>query len=216
MRVRLLAITPPSGAPDPAIVDAWAAGRELGLALLLRRPGRRARQTLADPDLQPLRARARAEGMVVLLSCHPDDTDGWAAALDAGLDGVQLRADPGPGTVAAARAAGFRLVGASMHAPAPAVLPPADYLCVAPIFAPRTESPGAAKTAAGLAALGAFTGRGADIVALGGVTPMTAPACLLAGATGLASIRSFFGPTAEVADNVASLVAALARAGATP
>lgn len=211
MRVRLLAITPPEGAVDPALVDAWSldATSSCTLAVLVRRPGLAVAAALADPGLAPLLARARDSALPVLASCDPDDAAGIATACAAGCVGVQLRGDPSPQAVSAARRAGARLVGASVHAPAPAVLPRADWLCFAPVFAPRTATPGRDKTPAGLHALAAFCGRGVDVLALGGVTADRAEACVAAGAAGFASIRSFFGPRAEVAHNVAAFRAAL-------
>jgi hypothetical protein len=217
MRVRLLAITPPEGPVDAAVVDAWSLDAHAhDLAVLVRRPAVPLSRALVDPGLAALLDRVRALGVPLLGSCDPGDLEAVAAACAVGCAGVQLRGDPGAEAVAAARSAGARLVGASMHAPAPAILPPADWLCVAPVFAPRTQTPGRTKAAIGLSTLGAFCGRGVDVLALGGVTAETAPACAAAGATGFASIRSFFGPSAEVAHDVAAFRAALRRGPAPP
>lgn len=217
MRVRLLAITPPEGPVDAAVVDAWSLEAAApDLAVLVRRPGMSIAQALADRGLAELLLRARSLGVPLLGSCDPGDLEAVAAACAVGCAGVQLRGDPGAEAIAAARRAGAGLVGASMHAPAPAILPPADWLCVAPVFAPRTETPGRTKAAMGLSALATFCGRGVHVLALGGVTAETAPACAAAGATGFASIRSFFGPSAEVAHDVAAFRAALLRGPASP
>lgn len=217
LRLRLLAITPPQGLVDPAIVDAWGCEPHAqDLALLVRRPGCGPARALADPGLARLLDAARDRGVPIVASCDRDDPRGVAAARAAGCIGVQLRGDPSDDAVTAARRAGAALVGASMHLPAPAVLPGADWLCVAPVFAPRTESSDRVKTPSGPAAIAAYAGRGVDVIALGGVTAQTAAACVAAGAAGLASIRSFFGPAAEVADNVAAFRAALAVGPASP
>jgi thiamine monophosphate synthase len=85
-----------------------------------------------------------------------------------------------------------------------------DYTCFAPVFTPRTQARSHRKTAAGLSALRRWTADPtAWIVALGGLEPQVAGACLRAGAKGLAGISLFFGPSHQLAQDVAALVRAL-------
>ena len=84
-----------------------------------------------------------------------------------------------------------------------------DYTLFAPIFAPTTGQPSrplGSKLPAGLDALRTWTAApGACVFALGGVGPVTAAACLAAGAHGLAGIGVFFGEPGQVAQDVAAL-----------
>jgi thiamine-phosphate pyrophosphorylase len=202
---RLLAITPPYGAPDPGLVRAWVEGAKgLPLALLLRRPARPANAILADPDLRGLADAAREAGLSLLLSCDAGDAPGLRAAAEHGL-GVQLRADPSETALAQARALGVPCVGASMHG-APRTCA-ADYVCLAPVFAPATAAEH--KPPIGLAPLSTWAAVHPAVLALGGVSPATAAACMRAGAYGLASIRTFFGPPSRVVDDVAVLAASI-------
>ncbi len=84
-----------------------------------------------------------------------------------------------------------------------------DYTLFAPVFAPTTGQPSrplGSKLPAGLDALRTWTAApGACVFALGGVGPVTAAACLAAGAHGLAGIGVFFGEPGQVAQDVAAL-----------
>lgn len=208
---RLLAITPPQGAVAPGIVRAWAAAREHGVAVLLREPGT-APDALLDPHhrLAELRRACADAGLACVLSTDAAGLDMAAAAVAEGLvAGVQLRGDPPPRVRAAARAAlgPSVILGRSCHGqpdPCDAV----DYSVLAPIFAPRTPSPdpdAPPKVAVGLDPLRWLCARQPRVFALGGVTPARAAACIAAGAYGIAGIRTFFGPSEEVAHNVAHL-----------
>ncbi|HEY0137477.1 MAG TPA: thiamine phosphate synthase [Nannocystis sp.] len=219
---RLLAITPPQGPVPPAIVSTWL-GDGPGLALLLREPGRSARELLAaDGRLAAIRRACVAAGIPVLLSIGPEDLD---LEIPPDIAGLHLRGDPDLPTLTRARATRTRPVpsdirdprviasaawlGRSCHgAPQPgdALV---DYTLFAPVFAPTTAQPGrplGSKTPAGLAALRAWTAAPkACVFALGGVGPATAAACLEAGAHGLAGIGVFFGEPGQVAQDVAAL-----------
>ena len=66
---RLLAITPPTGMVDPAVVEAWAGARSVGLAVLLREPGTKPDDLVNDGHrLAPLRRACADAGVPCLLS----------------------------------------------------------------------------------------------------------------------------------------------------
>lgn len=220
--MRLLAITPPASIEpviEPRLVDAWlAAGAgELGLCVLLREPGASAEAILRDARLLPLRRRLADLGVAALLS-----VGGRAPERDAELvrraappiAGVQLRGDPSAAICASWRAqlGAGAILGRSIHGCVPEAGPgPAgiDYSCLAPIFSPNTALPGDDKQAIGLAGLRAWTARRGDILALGGIGPANARACLDASARGIAGIRLFFGRTDEAGQDVEALCRAL-------
>lgn len=211
---RLLAIPPPTGPVPPDIVDRWlAAGARGTIAALLRDPRRTPAEILAaDARLAGLRRRCRDRGVPLLLA-----VDAAALAdleLPPDIAGLHLRGDPDLADleIARARARAPRLLGRACHGdprPGQALV---DYTLFAPVFPPGTVDPGRGpKRPAGLAALARWTeDPRAWIVALGGITPRTAPACLAAGARGLAGISGLFGDPAQVEQDVAALVRLLA------
>ncbi|MEZ4384339.1 MAG: thiamine phosphate synthase [Nannocystaceae bacterium] len=220
--LRLLAITPPQGSVDAALVDTWGPARRVGLGLLLREPAAPLVELLSAIDRGRLRAvhrRAVSLGIPLLASLDAGEIERALPQLRAlDLAGVQLRGDPSPEALAQARAAlpTAALLGRSCHG-----LPSAasaaghelvDYTCLAPIFAPSTAQPGVHKRAIGLDPLRRWADPpSATILALGGVGPQTADACLDAGAAGLAGIGLFFGDPARVGEDVAAVVASLDR-----
>lgn len=222
--VRLLAITPPATIAvelDLGLIPIWleAGAGELGLAVLLREPGASPRQLLADARLLRLREALADRGVPAFLSLAPaaPEPEGLAQELRRAtppIAGAQLRGDPSAELCARWRALlpGFT-VGRSVHGLAPTHAD-VDYSCLAPIHAPSTAQPGVIKEPIGLAGLRRWTAVRDDVIALGGVTPHSASACLDAGARGLAGIRLFFGPRAETAQYVASVCQAFARARA--
>jgi len=211
---RLLAVTPPTGPVPADSLAAWC-GVRTALAVLLREPGRRAAEVLAaEGRLAGLRRECRTAGVPMLLSVDQEDLAGLATLPD-DLAGVHLRGDPDPAALMAARARIGRLrpagawLGRSCHgAPQPGH-EQVDYTLFAPVFAPTTAQPGkpiGSKIPAGLAALTEWArAPGACVFALGGVGPVTAAACLAAGARGLAGIGVFFGEPGRVAQDVAAL-----------
>lgn len=212
--IELLAITPPTGDVSPSIVDAWLDTdlRRHRFAVLLREPGRTPAEIL-DPSsrLTPLRERCRRDAMDVLIGCNTKDLDPKISKLvEASVQGLQLRGDPSVSMLREVRARFASLcVGRSCHGEPQPGGSLVDYTCLAPIFAPRTPSPGVTKTPVGVAALRRWSEQTQDwLVALGGVTPATAGQCRAAGARGLASIRTFFGEPAQVAEDVQALCAA--------
>jgi thiamine-phosphate diphosphorylase len=114
-------------------------------------------------------------------------------ARAAGADGVHLRSD-GP-LVDRIRAWGPSAwwVGRSIHSAAEAERhQSADYLVFGTTFASTSKGVGA--PVAGLAALAeAIRVSATPIWAIGGITPETAPACIDAGAKGVAAIAAFIG-----------------------
>jgi len=178
-RPRCLLITDRHQAHRPLseIVDAaleagcrWISVREKDLATAERR--RMARDIVR---------RGHARGAVVTL--HGD----LAGAEAARADGVHIAGGQAPGAVK--QILGQQaLVGASVHSWAEAERAQedgADYVTVSPIF--ETESKPGYGPVLGLEILGAFCGAlRTPVVALGGLTPDNAAACLQAGASAIA------------------------------
>lgn len=217
--MRLLAITPPAAiAPviDVGLVELWlAAGAgALGLAVLLREPGAGPDETLGQPRLSALRAALAELGVPTLVSVSARLDPKTVAPLllrDPSLAGVQLRGDPSADQCARWRAVlgPTAVIGRSVHGLEPSDPAGLDYTCLAPIHAPQTMLPGGDKRAIGLTGLRRWTTVRRDVIALGGVTPANARACIDAGARGVAGIRLFFGPRDEARQDVARLCRAL-------
>jgi len=217
---RLLAITPPEGAINPALAEQWACASDLGVGVLLRQPGASLRELLPmirEGRLRGVTERCTFERVPLLLSLGAADIDhlariGGAEGLrehtGATIRGVQLRGDPKPEQVEALRRSlGPGWIGRSCHGAPRGAHERVHYTCVAPIFAPSTVQAGVIKTAVGLGALRSWSAQPqARIFALGGVAPTTAEACLAAGAWGLAGIGLFFGDPTRVGEDVASVV----------
>ncbi|MFV8756341.1 thiamine phosphate synthase [Nannocystaceae bacterium ST9] len=206
---RLLAITPPSGALNPALVDVWlAAGAgSLDLAVLLREPGLSLADLLDSPRLLPLRRRLAARGVPTLASLDARDLDlDLLATADPPLAGVQLRGDPSPTTLAHARARVPGLLGRSCHGEPQPGDEHVDYTVLAPIFTPGTVQPGVEKRPIGLAGLRRWASPDRHLLALGGVSSANAAALLAAGARGIAGISLVFAGLRDAADNVEALV----------
>jgi thiamine-phosphate pyrophosphorylase len=148
-----------------------------------------------EPDLDPAvlvplasRLVARTRGTPTRLFVN-DRAD---VAIAARADGVHLRGT-GP-TVDRVRALGGPswIVGRSVHrASEAAVHRNADYLLFGTVFSSESKPAGAAP--AGLDSLRSAVGAAGTtpVVAIGGVTPERARACLAAGAAGVAAIGAF-------------------------
>jgi thiamine monophosphate synthase len=208
---RLLAITPPHGDPDPDLPRVWLDAGAREIAVLLRRPGASVATQLGDAGLMRLAEAAATVGIPVLLSCDPAEADAGAVAVARrGLRGVMLRGEADAHAVAKVRAAVVDAwVGVSVHSPVPRAIEGADWVALAPIFTPRTAAPG--KVPIGLSALRAWADAATPVLALGGIDARTAAAALAHGAFGLASIRSFFGSSPQVTDNVGAFMLARSR-----
>ena len=130
-----------------------------------------------------VRALANPHGTKILINDRLD------VALAAGLDGVHLRGDaPAPAELRAFVPAGF-LFGVSCHSlddVRRAVT--ADFVVLGPVFESFSK-PGYGP-AIGLEGLRKAS-QLAPVYALGGITTDTAPACLEAGAVGIAAITMF-------------------------
>ncbi|HEY8378966.1 MAG TPA: thiamine phosphate synthase [Nannocystis sp.] len=217
---RLLAITPPTGPVDPGLVDRWqAVAPGVPLAVLLREPGA-APPVVLDPSgrLGPLARRCRDRAIPLLLSLDLAHLDLALAAP--GLAGLHLRGDPPPARLPDLRRRVPGLFGRACHgAPQPGH-EHVDYTLLAPIFPPTTAQPGlplGSKKPIGLDGLRAWTADPrAVVVALGGIGPATAAACLAAGAAALAGIGVFFGPPDRVEQDVAALGEQLRAAHVLP
>ncbi|MDC0722910.1 thiamine phosphate synthase [Nannocystis bainbridge] len=205
----LLAITPPTGPVDPELVGCWRAGAgDLALAVLLREPGA-APEALLDPAgrLAAVVRRCRERAIPILLAVDPEHALRAAGLPD--VDGLHLRGDPSLVRLAELRPRLPGLLGRAVHGPPQPGHHLVDYTLVAPVFPPTTAQPGAplgSKRPIGLDGLRAWAAEpAACLVALGGVGPATAAACLAAGARALAGIGVFFGPPARVEQDVAAL-----------
>jgi thiamine-phosphate pyrophosphorylase len=120
-------------------------------------------------------------------------------ALDAGADGVHLHANAGPAALQAAEQAYARagrelVVSAACHSPDEIrQANGATLLLFSPVFEKVTGQ--GMSRGQGIAALRAAVEQAqpVPVLALGGVTEKNAPACVQAGAAGIAAIRLFLG-----------------------
>jgi thiamine-phosphate diphosphorylase len=127
--------------------------------------------------------RARPNGVRILVNDRPD------VAVAAETDGVHLRSD-GPSIVRVRSLGPDWTIGRSVHASEPSGdRSDADYLLFGTVFSSRSK-PGHPGT--GLATLRAAVGSThVPVLAIGGITPVRASACRLAGASGVAAIGVF-------------------------
>lgn len=210
---RLLAITPPTGPVEPALVDAWIEGAgDVSIGLLLRTPQATGPATLEERRLAAIRQKAKDAGITVLISCDFSGLDRLVPMLgDAGVSGVSLRADPPIHALTAARSLlGGSLLGRSCHGLPQLGDDQVDFTTVAPVFEPQTLQPGRVKGQMGLQGLRRWTAEKARTVfALGGMGPAQASSVFDAGAYGIAGIGTFFGAPEEVVENVRALADAV-------
>lgn len=207
---RLLAITPPTGDVDAAIVDTWvdAGAHEHGLAVVLREPSISPKSLGDLPDrFKALIERCQSNEVPLLLStdCQPEDMEGLA--------GIHLRGDPDVDLVREIREElGAALIGRSCHGSPQHGAELVDYTAVAPVFKPGTPAVHDKKPM-GIGALKEWIAPQRRIFALGGISIDTAGACLRAGVHGVAGISAFFGEEDRVRENVAAFSAALSKLG---
>lgn len=127
--------------------------------------------------------RALTAGSSTRLLIH----DRLDVAVLSGADGLHLPAAGFPATAARAALGPDRLLGRSIHDPAEAASAGTDYVLLGNIW-PTASHPG--RSGLGPAAITAA--QPARTVAIGGVTPATAPAAIAAGAAGVAAIRALW------------------------
>ncbi|WP_375466331.1 thiamine phosphate synthase [uncultured Methylobacterium sp.] len=147
---------------------------------------------LRDRDLQAAERRALAEALLpIVRGCGGTLTVGGDADLAAavGADGVHLGGRAGLATIRAARRllGPCALIGVSTHAAAgvaAAAAAGADYVTLSPIF--ETASKPGYGPALGPGVLHEACRAGIPVIALGGLTPASVPACRAGGAAGVA------------------------------
>lgn len=204
-RLRLYAITPPGQQTMAELTTAVGIGLRAGVTAI------QYRDKSARPHEDRLRvARAlrdlcRRHGALFIVNDDPELCD----AVDA--DGVHVGPDDLPVAAVRARLGPHRIVGASAGTPerARALMEEgAGYLGVGAIFEARASKPDAS-AARGLDALRLVREAVGTLplVAIGGITPANAAACLSAGADGVAAIRGLLGER-----DIASAAAAFRRA----
>jgi thiamine-phosphate pyrophosphorylase len=133
---------------------------------------------LAAADRAVAAARASARGVRVIVNRRVD------VARAAGADGVHLGFDAMRAEQARALLDREAWIGVSLHdSGAVGAEPDADYVHLAPIFAPLSKT--SDRTPLGLAGLRAAT-RAATVIAQGGIQPDNAREVLAAGAAGVA------------------------------
>jgi thiamine-phosphate pyrophosphorylase len=172
-----------------SLVDGWSAG---GVDFIQLRE-----KDLDAPQLQSLAGemmeRIDRNRSKLLVNVSAPGSAGLA--LSSGADGVHLAGRPAPGAAKSVRQA-FRSRGRDGIISVPchdledihvALEEQVDLLLFSPVFEKLSAQP------QGLEALrrACETADGIPVFALGGVTPVNAPACLAAGAAGVAGIRLF-------------------------
>jgi thiamine-phosphate pyrophosphorylase len=187
------------GRPLDQVVAAALAGagdRAVEVAVQLREKDLEGRALLELA--RALRAVTAAAGAQLFVNDRID------VALAAGADGVHL----GGRSLAPAdvRALGPRLrIGVSTHTRAEverAAAAGAEFVVFGPVFA----TPSKPEIFVGLDQLAQVTALGVPVLALGGIDEKNAHACILAGASGVACIRSVMSAT-KIAKAVSSLLA---------
>ena len=169
--------------------------------------------SLREKDLPAAERRALLAELVALGRAHDATVtvhDDIETAIATGAGGVHLPAGGDP-RVARARLSG-RLIGASAHSAGEAaalIEAGADYVTVSPVF--LTDSKPGYGPALGLDGLAAtVTLAKGPVVALAGITPANAAACIQAGAAGVAvmgEIMRAADPEAAVRALVAAIMA---------
>ena len=180
--------------PLLVVTDRHGAARPLAETLRAAAAGGARFLWLRDRDLDREARRALALDLLQLLEplggCLVVGAD-VALAAETAADGVHLGGAAGPAGIAQARAAlgAAALIGVSAHSPtevAAAAEAGADYATLSPIF--LTASKPGYGPALGLSALEACRTLPIPVFALGGIGAAEAPACLAAGAAGIAAM----------------------------
>jgi thiamine-phosphate pyrophosphorylase len=156
---------------------------------------------LAAADRAVAAARACDRRVRVIVNRRAD------VARAAGTDGVHLGFDAAPAQRARALLGAQAWIGVSEHDPAAVGgHPGADYVHLAPVFAPLSKT--SDRTPLGLAGVRAAAGAGAIVIAQGGIEPANARAVLAAGAAGVA-VTGAIGNARDPAGAAAALRSAL-------
>ncbi len=197
-QLRLLALTPDEDLPDlPLRVQAALEGGATAVQLRVKGADTRRLLELTHALLQITRPR----GALLFVNDRLD------VALAAGADGVHL--GPRDLPIAAARRLappGFLLGASAGHPDAAraATRDGADYLGVGAIFDAAPSKPDASPPRGTDLLRDVAAATHLPLVAIGGVSEATAPACLQAGAAGVAVIRALLGqPTPEAVRDAA-------------
>jgi thiamine-phosphate pyrophosphorylase len=169
---------------------------------------------LRDRDMAAVERRALAARLLAITRRHGGHLSiggDVELARELAADGVHLGA--GASIAAARRTLGpDALIGISAHGEAEiAAAQGADYATLSPIY-PTWSKPGYGP-ALGVAAIAQAARSEVPVLALGGVTADRAPACLRAGAAGIAVMGDVMRAAARPG-GLAEIVQALARAGA--
>jgi len=170
--------------------------------------------SLREKDLPPAEQRALLAKLVALgrdfaatVTVHDD----IVAAIAAGAGGVHLPGGSDP-KAARARLPG-KLIGVSAHSATEAaalIAAGADYVTVSPVF--LTDSKPGYGPALGLEGLAEAAARAkGPVIALAGITPDNAAACIKAGAAGIAVMGEVM-RSSDPEATVRALVAAIAAA----
>jgi thiamine-phosphate pyrophosphorylase len=200
----LYAIVDPldTGRDPVALADALLAGGARVLQLRLKQATPRTLYALAAA----IHPRARAADALFLVNDRPD------IARAVGADGVHLGQDDVPLAVARQLLGPDALIGISTHDVAEATAAAnagADYIGVGPVYETATKE--RSLPARGLALVRTVRAAVASpIVAIGGITPDTAPDVLAAGATSVAMIGALV-RSPDVSATVRDLRARLRR-----
>jgi len=156
---------------------------------------------LAAADCAVAAARASARAARVVVNRRAD------VAAAAGADGVHLGFDALPAARARFLLGASAWIGVSLHdSAAVGGEPDADYVHLAPIFAPLSKP--LERIPLGLAGLRAARATGVPVIAQGGIEPANARAVLAAGAAGVAVTGAISG-AADPARAVRALRSAL-------
>ncbi len=204
----LLVITDRESARGRDVVDILAAGFAVGLRWAMVRDKAADRAALVAVARRAV-AAAQPAGATVLVNGDA------AACVEAGAAGVHL---PQGHKVAAARqvVGPHALVGVSAHSEDEAVRAGdagADYVTLSPIY--LTDSKPGYGPALGPATLGRIArAAGIPVLAMGGVGPENAVACMAAGAAGIAVMGGVMRAT-DPGRAVSDLIAALDQAART-
>jgi thiamine-phosphate pyrophosphorylase len=156
---------------------------------------------LAAADRAVAAARASDRRVRVIVNRRAD------VARAAGADGVHLGFDAVRASRARVLLGAQAWIGVSLHDPAAVGSEPdADYVHLAPIFAPLSKT--SDRTPLGLAGLRAASRGGITVIAQGGVAPANAREVLAAGAAGVA-VTGTIGNALDPARAAAALRSAL-------